>query len=96
MSAGSKCQWVKVSEGSKCPWGQSVGGVKVSLGSKCQQGQIVFGVNLGMSHINDLLNTPDSSNFVLCLQITVIEFVNKGQNWKDREVVHIGKHFRYS
>ena len=33
--------------------------------------------------------TPNPSDFVLCLQITVIEFVNKGQNWKDREVVHI-------
>ena len=39
--------------------------------------------------MNDLPNTPDPSDFVLCLQITVIEFVNKGRNWKDREVVHI-------
>ena len=39
--------------------------------------------------MNDLPNIPDPSNFVLCLQITVIEFVNKGRNWKDWEFVHI-------
>ena len=36
--------------------------------------------------MNDLPNTPDPSD---CLQITVIEFVNRGQNWKDWEVVHV-------
>ena len=39
--------------------------------------------------MKDLPNTPDPSDFFLCSQITVIEFVNKGQNWKDQEVVHI-------
>ena len=29
--------------------------------------------------MNDLLNTPDPSDFVLCLQITVIEFVYKDE-----------------
>ena len=44
--------------------------------------------------MSDLLNTPDPSNFILCLQITVIEFVNIGRNLKDREVIHIfGIHF---
>ena len=43
--------------------------------------------------MKDLQNTPDPSDFVLCLQITAIEFVNKGQNWKEWEVVPIWNTF---
>ena len=32
---------------------------------------------------------PNPSNFIFCLQIIVIQYVNRGQNWKGREVVHI-------
>ena len=53
----------------------------------------LVGENSNLGHLvpdmSDLLNTPDPSDFVLCLQITIIECVNKGRNWKDREVVHI-------
>ena len=31
--------------------------------------------------MNDLPNTPDPSVFVLCLQLTVIQFVKKGRNY---------------
>ena len=34
--------------------------------------------------MNDLLSTLDPSNFTLCLQITVIEFVYKGAVLKRR------------